>query len=30
MAITNKAQMWFMDFVIGIIIFSLVLITYYT
>ena len=26
----NKAQMWFMDFVIGIIIFSLVLITYYT
>ncbi|MEK6876402.1 MAG: hypothetical protein AABX63_03255, partial [Nanoarchaeota archaeon] len=28
--IDKKAQMWFMDFVIGIIIFSLVLITYYT
>src|SRR3989338_3668446 len=28
--INKNAQMWFMDFVIGIIIFSLVLITYYT
>src|SRR3989344_8728978 len=28
--INKNAQMWFMDFTIGIIIFSLVLITYYT
>jgi len=28
--INKNAQMWFMDFVIGIIIFSLVLVTYYT